>query len=548
MGAVVPPLLAEPCTVAPVTTREKWMLIAATNAGCLLIASSNLVINVALPTLARDLHASSSELQWIVSSYLLVYASLLIVGGNLGDRYGRLRMFRIGLTLFAGASALGAWSTSATTLIASRGLMGIGAAMIMPSTLSILTNVFTNPQERARAIGTWSAMGGLGFALGPFLGGVLLSRFWWGSVFLVNVVIAFLTMAVGWRVIPESRNTTRSRFDPIGVVLSTLGTSALVYAVIHAPDAGWTAPITLGVFAASMATLAGFVLWELHCDHPMLELEFFKNPRYSMGNVVMLFGSMVWAGFIFVITQLLQFVYGYSAFEAGVAILPFAATFTVMALLGPHVVERIGTKRTVVLALGIYAVGLAMVTTVGRETTYFHVGFGMLIIGFGFGMLNPPLSEAVMGAVPREKAGLASGPNTMARQLGSAMGVATIGSLLASGYQSTLADRQAEIGIGAGALATAQTSLSEALRTARRLGGATGDALAETAKTAFLHGLRIALVTAIGMLLFGAFLALRSLPARASDEAHEAGDGAGAAVGRPAGLLAPVDALDALDV
>ncbi len=530
------------------TTREKWMIICATNAGCLLIASSNLVINVALPTLARDLHASASELQWIVSSYLLVYAALLIVGGNLGDRFGRRRMFRIGLTLFATASVLGAWSTSATTLIASRGLMGIGAALIMPSTLSIITNVFTNPQERARVIGAWSAMGGMGFALGPFIGGVLLSRFWWGSVFLVNVVIAFLTLAVGWRVIPESRNTTRSRFDPMGVILSTLGTSALVYAVIHAPNVGWTAPVTLAVFAASMATLAGFVLWELHCEHPMLELQFFKNPRYSMGNLMMLFGSMVWAGFIFVATQLLQFVYGYSAFDAGVAILPFATMFTVMAFLGPHVVERIGTKRTVVVAIATYGLGLAIVTVVGRDSGYLHFGFGMLVIGAGFGMLNPPLSESVMGSVPREKAGLASGPNTMARQLGSALGVATIGSLLASGYQSALADQRAELGLTAKALGNAQTSLSEALRVARRLGGSTRDALEEASKVAFLHGMRVAMATAIAMLAFGAILTLRYLPARGAEEALEPGDERGADTRESSGVLAAVDALDALDV
>jgi EmrB/QacA subfamily drug resistance transporter len=502
--------------VAVTDGRRRWVLVVVCLA-VLVTSIDSLILNVALPTLVRDLDASTSELQWIVDAYILVFAGFLLVGGSLGDRFGRAKILRIGLVVFGVASAVAAFSESATALVICRGVMGFGAALIMPTSIAVLTNVFTDARERGRALGVWSAVAGLGLALGPVVGGVLLSRFWWGSVFLVNVPIVVVVLVVAWWALPESRNPAASRFDPLGVVLSVLAVSALVWATIQAPTEGWRSAATLRSFAVAIVLLGCFVLWELRCAHPMLELGFFRNPRFSVASVASGTANFAFAGTLFVLTQLLQFVFGYSPLSAGVALVPMAASFMVAGLLGPRLAERIGSKRAVAMALAIFALGLVVLATANE-----HSGFGVVLaatltIGVGFGFTLAPTTDAVVGAVPREKAGMASGTLSATRQVATAMGVAVIGSLLVSGYRSVLATRTKGLGLSRTDLTTARTSLGSALAVAHDLGGDAGRTLGNAARLAFIHGMRLGLVVSAVLLALGALLALRYLPARARD-------------------------------
>jgi EmrB/QacA subfamily drug resistance transporter len=496
--------------------RRRWVLVVVCLA-VLVTSIDSLILNVALPTLVRDLDASTSELQWIVDAYILVFAGFLLVGGSLGDRFGRAKILRVGLVVFGVASAVAAFSESATALVICRGVMGFGAALIMPTSIAVLTNVFTDARDRGRALGVWSAVAGLGLALGPVVGGVLLSRFWWGSVFLVNVPIVAVVLVVAWWALPESRNPEASRFDPVGVVLSVLGVSALVWATIQAPTQGWGSAATLRSFVVAIVLVGCFVLWELRCAHPMLELVFFRNPRFSVASVASGTANFAFAGTLFVLTQLLQFVFGYSPLSAGVALVPMAASFMVAGLLGPRLAERIGSKRAVAMALAIFAVGVVVLAT-GNE----HSGFGVVLvatltIGVGFGFTLAPTTDAVVGAVPREKAGMASGTLSATRQVATAMGVAVIGSLLVSGYRSVLTTRTNGLGLSRADVTAARTSLGSALAVAHGLGGDTGRTLGNAARLAFIHGMRLGMVVSAVLLALGAMLALRYLPARAHD-------------------------------
>jgi EmrB/QacA subfamily drug resistance transporter len=507
--------------------RRRWVLLVAC-VSAMVVALDNLILNVALPTLVRELHASTSELQWIVDTYLLVFAGLLLVGGSLGDRFGRAKMLRVGLMVFGTASFTAAFSASATALAVCRGVMGVGAALILPASVAILTNVYTDPRERGRALGVWASIGGLGLALGPVLGGVLLSQFWWGSIFLVNVPIALIALLVGWWAMPESRNPETSRFDPLGVVLSVLGVSTLVWAAIQAPTRGWGSIATLGSFVVAFATLGCFVLWELHCAHPMLELRFFCNSRFSVANLTCGLSNIAWAGILFVLTQLLQSVFGYSPLTAGLGLVPMSAAFMVAGAIGPRLAERFGTQWAVALGLGVFAAGLVVLTTTTQHSGYLWTLPATLGIGAGIGFTNAPLADAVMGSVPRQQAGLASGTYSTTKQTCNALGVAVVGSLLVSGYHSTLATRTRGLGLSHADVTAARASLSAALGVAHRLGGETGRVLGDAARSGFIHGMHLGAILGIALLALGVVLVLRYLPARAPDvsvsDAHDADD------------------------
>jgi EmrB/QacA subfamily drug resistance transporter len=487
----------------------------------LVITVDNLIVNVALPTLVRELDASTSELQWIVDAYILVFAGLLLVGGSLGDRFGRALVLRVGLVVFGIASACAAFSTDATALVMARGVMGVGAAFIMPTSVAVVTNVFTDPRARGRALGVWSAVGGLGVALGPIVGGLLLSQFWWGSVFLVNVPIVVVAVVVGWWVIPESRNPEASRFDPLGVVLSVVSVSAIVWATIQAPSQGWLSVATIGSFAAAFSLLGGFVIWELRCAHPMLELAFFRRPRFSVATLTSGVGGFAFAGTLFALTQFLQFVLGYSPLAAGVRLVPLAVALMVAAPLGSRLAEEVGTKRAVALGLAVFSAGLVVLATVDEQrSSYVAVLIGMVAIGAGFGAMSPPNTDAVMGSVPRAKAGVASGTLSTTRQVSNAIGVAVIGSILVSGYHAELASRTSALDVSRADVATARTSLGAALSVAKDVGGRAGDALGDAARAAFIHGMRLGLVVCAVAVAAGVLLALRYFPARADDAVH----------------------------
>src|SRR3954469_20390450 len=511
--------------------RRRWLTLGVLCVSLLVIVIDNTIVNVALPTLVRDLGTSISDLQWVVDAYTLVFAGLLLTAGSLGDRFGRKGALSVGLVIFGAASAAAAFAGGVTPLIAARAVMGIGAAFIMPATLSILTNVFTDRRERALAIGLWSGVAGLAVALGPVTGGVLLDHLWWGSVFIVNVPIVIGALIAGRFLVPDSRNPERPRIDVIGAVLSIVGLVALVASIIEAPSNGWTSPAILLGFGIAAVALVAFVLWERHVDEPMLDVRLFANARFSAAsvNVTLVFFALF--GFIFLATQYLQFVLGYSAFEAGLRTLPFAFALMVMAPLSSKAVQWFGTKRVVVTGMLLFASGLVVASTSTVDTGYPRVMIAMVLMGAGMGLSVAPATESIMGALPLHQAGVGSAVNDTSREVGGALGVAIVGSMLSSLYSSDL-NSKLPANVPGQVRDAADQSVGAALQVSGQLGRA-GAPLAHAARESFVYAMsRASLVTA-AVALLGAVLAWRFLPARAveaqADQEELDGDGLDAA-------------------
>ena len=495
--------------------RRRWATLAILCVSLLVIVIDNTIVNVALPTLVRDLGTSISDLQWVVDAYTLVFAGLLLTAGSLGDRFGRKGALTVGLVIFGGASAAAAFSGSVGSLIGARAVMGIGAALIMPATLSILTNVFTDARERALAIGLWSGVAGIAVALGPVTGGFLLEHFWWGSVFIVNVPIVIAAIVAGHFLVPTSRNPKRPKLDLVGAGLSIVGLGALVAAIIEAPSNGWTDPLILAGFAVAVVSLATFVWWERHTDEPMLDVRFFANPRFTAAsvNVTLVFFALF--GFIFLATQYLQFVLGYSAFEAGLRTLPFAFALMIMAPLSSKAVQWFGTKRVVVTGMLLFASGLVVASTSKVDSGYEIVMVAMVLMGAGMGLSVAPATESIMGALPLHQAGVGSAVNDTSREVGGALGVAIVGSMLSSLYSSNL-NGKLPANVPGQVRDAADQSVGAALQVSSQL-GRVGAPLADAARESFVYAMsRASLVTA-AVAVVGALLAWRFLPARAAE-------------------------------
>ena len=493
--------------------RRRWWTLGVLCLSLLVIGLDNTILNVALPTLVRDLGANASQLQWIVDAYALVFASLLLTAGSLGDRYGRRLVLGTGLLIFGIGSVLSAFAPTAGSLIAWRALMGIGGALIMPSTLSIVTNVFP-AEERGRAIGIWAGFSGIGIAIGPVIGGWLLEHFWWGSVFFINVPVIAVAVIAGLVLIPESRDPRATPLDPVGAVLSTLGLTALVYGLIEAPSHGWTDGTILASFAAALLLLGAFVFAELRVRHPMMDVRLFENRRFtaaSFGTALVFFALF---GSLFFLSQYLQFVLGYGALEVGVRLVPVAIALMVAAPLSARLTERLGTKIVVTGGLTLVAVGLLLLSTASLSSGYGLVVASLVILGFGMGNTMAPATEAIMGALPRERAGVGSAVSTTVRQVGGVLGVAVLGSLLSSVYGTRLVDTLR--GVPAAIGNAASDSIGAAVQIAARIGGEPGHALATTARSAFIHGMDVSLAAGAGVALLGALIALLFLPARAA--------------------------------
>jgi EmrB/QacA subfamily drug resistance transporter len=490
---------------------RRWSAMAVLCLVLIVIGMDNLILNVALPTLVRDLQVSASQLQWIVEGYTLAFAGLLLSMGSLGDRFGRMRALTAGLVIFLGGSVASAFAGSAGVLIATRTAMGIGAALIMPATLSIITDMFPE-RERGRAIGVWAGMAGLGIVLGPTVGGWLLEQFWWGSVFLINLPIVAIALLAGWALVPNSRDPHATPLDPIGALLSIAGLVALVYAIIKAPDDGWTDPVTLGSFAVAAVSLAVFVAWELRSTHPMLNIGFFRNPRFSAASVSVTLVFFALNGGLFILTQHLQFVLGYTPLQAGLRLLPIV-TMMVAAPASGIIVERLGSKAVVTAGLLIDALGLWILSTVGAASGYGPVALGLAVIGLGNGLAMAPATASIMGSLPPAKFGVGSAMNDTTRMVGGALGVAVIGSVLNAAYASSIGPALA--GLPAAAAAAASNSVGAATQVAAHLGAA-GGPLVAAAHAAFIDGLGTAVWVSIGFTLAGALVALLFLPARSA--------------------------------
>jgi EmrB/QacA subfamily drug resistance transporter len=484
-----------------VTARRRWLSLGVLCASLLAIVVDNTIVNVALPTLARDLQADVSELQWVVDAYTLVFAGLLLLAGALGDRYGRRRTLVGGLAVFGAASAWAAYAGGVDGLVAARAVMGAGAAFIMPATLSLLVNVFTDVRERTMAIGIWAATAGVGVALGPVVGGFLLDHFWWGSIFIVNVPLTAVAIVAGRALIPESRDPVARRIDWTGAGLSGAGLVAFVWAVIEAPSKGWaSAPVlAAGVFA--VVALAAFAMRQRRVAEPLLDVRLFRDPRFTAATstITVLFFALF--GFLFLSTQYLQLVLGYSPSAAGVRVLPYAGAMILFAPLSSMLVARFGTKRVATTGMVLFSAGLAVAATLTASAGYGRLGIALLLMGAGMGLAGAPATESIMGSLPPARANIGSAVNDTTRELGGALGVAIVGSIMSSLYA---------VRLPADAPAAARESVGAAVEA--------GGAVAAAAREAFVHAMSVASIVVALVAALGAFIAWRYLPARPSEE------------------------------
>jgi EmrB/QacA subfamily drug resistance transporter len=494
---------------------SKPLILTALLLAAFMINLDTTIVNVALPTLVRELHASTVQLEWIVDAYNLLFAALVLAAGNLGDRVGRKGVLLAGLTVFGAATFAGGLVNNPGALIAARAVMGIGAALIFPATLSLLTNVFTERGERARAIGLWGATTGVGIAVGPIIGGWLLEQFSWPSVFFALVPFAAAAAVLVALAVPTSRDPDAPPADRPGLVLSTAAMAILIYTIIEAPNRGWAAGLSIAGFVAAAVLLVAFVAWERRVRDPMLDVALFKNLRFSAasGAVTITFFSLM--GFIFVITLYFQFLKGYGPLSTGVRLLPVAVMTGITSVLGTRLAVQSGTKLVVSGGMVCLAIGLAWASTAATDSSYLKIAGTMIFIGSGIGLTSAPATESIMGAVSAAKAGVGSAVNDATRITGATLGVAVIGSIYASIYASRLADAlPAQV---PGPIAeSAQRSVGTAFGIASQLDAAGRPALAQglhqAASNAFFDGFQTSVLVAVAVCLVGAVAAAILIP------------------------------------
>ncbi|QIJ65449.1 DHA2 family efflux MFS transporter permease subunit [Streptomyces sp. JB150] len=490
----------------------RWPILAVLCLSLLIVGLDVTVLNVALPTLVDELGASTSELQWMVDIYSLMAAGLMLFAGSTADRFGRKPVFLAGLVLFTSASAVAAFSDSTAQLVTARGVMGVGEALIMPATLSIIGTVFTDPAERMKAIGLWSAMIGVGLALGPLVGGWLLGRFWWGSVFLINVPIGVVALLVALKIVPNSRAAVSKRLDLEGAVLSVLGIGTLLWAIIEGPVKGWSSTPVLAAFGAAAVLLVAFLVRERTAREPMLPLSIFAHRRLAVGNVLVFLGLLSLLGALFVLVQYLQFVLGYDAGETGLRIAPTALVILIAAPLASFLGQHLGTRWLAAMGLVFAGVSLLILATTGDGDGYGRVLTAMLFLGFGAGFIIGPTSDAIVGSLPDDDLGVGSATNSAAVQLGAALGVAVLGSLLSGTYRAELKDSAAGAALPEQALTTAEDSVGAALAVADHLPGQAGQALTEAARSAYVSGMTPSMITGAVVAAAGVVVALLLFP------------------------------------
>jgi EmrB/QacA subfamily drug resistance transporter len=490
---------------------RRWWTLAVLCLSLLIVFVGNSSLNVAIPTLSRELDATTSQLQWVVAAYSLVFAGLLFTAGAIGDRFGRKGALQLGLLGFLAAAVLASASTAMWQLIACRALMGACAAFIMPSTLSILVNVF-GPEERAKAIAIWAGVTGGAGVIGPVASGWLLGHFWFGSVFLVNVPIIVAALVLGVFLVPRSKDPEEAKLDLVGAGLSIVGISSLVYGLIEAPDKGWSSTSTLLAFAISAIVLTVFVVWEKRVDEPMLDMSYFRNPAFSTatGGMVLVFLSMY--GVMFLITQYFQLVLGYSPLSAALRFLPMAPIMMIVSPLTPRIVSRVGSNRTVALGMTLVSFGFLSFSFIGVHTPYLYVLMCVLFLVSGIALTMSPMTAAIMSAVPPRRAGAGSAMNDATRELGAALGVAVLGSIAASRYATGISSAIAPL--APTDQAAARTSLGAALQTASHLPSDVAAHVTSAANQAFVSGIHLAAFAGACLAACAAALVWRFLPHR----------------------------------
>jgi EmrB/QacA subfamily drug resistance transporter len=502
--------------IEPAGHPRRWTILAVMVISLLVVVLDNTILNVALKTIAdprEGLGASQSDLEWSINSYTLVFAGLLFTAGLLGDRLGRRRMLMSGLAVFGIASLASAYAQSPGQLIGARALMGLGAAAIMPATLAIISTVF-DPRERGRAIGVWAGAVGLAVAIGPVVGGALLEHFWWGSVFLVNVPVVVAGVIAVAVLVPESRDPSPGRIDVIGVLLSVAGLGAFVYGIITGGDSGdWTSTRVLGPIVGGALVLAAFVAHERRIAYPALDVRLFREPRFSaaVGSVGLVFFAAM--GSLFFGTFFLQLVRGYSPLQTGLLFLPFAAAQLIFAPRSAGFVARYGPKAVCAVGMGLVTVSLAAFVLVSENTPIWVLAAVYFVMGVGMASVVAPSTESVMSTLPREKAGVGSAVSNTVRQVGGALGVAVLGSVLSQVYRGAMEGPLA--GFPAGVRDAASESLAATYAVAADSGPA-GAALLDPANGAFVQAMHWAAGGSAFAGLLGVIAVVRWLPSQAA--------------------------------
>jgi EmrB/QacA subfamily drug resistance transporter len=474
------------------------------------VAAAMASLNVALPDLARSTQATQTQLEWIIDAYSLVFAALLLPAGALGDRYGRRRALIAGLLVFGGASAVAMTASSPDELIFLRGVIGLGAALVMPATLSTITSTFP-PAERARAVSMWAAVAGGSALLGLLCSGALLEEFSWRSAFAVNVILAVLAIAGTVRFVPESSHPDSPPLDKAGALLAMLGLVALVFSIIEAPETGWLTARTLGGIIAGIVVLAIFIGWELHTKHPMLDPLVFRSRHLSAGSLSIFIQFFAFFGFTFAALQYLQGVRGYSPFVAALSVLPLSAAMMPTAKITPGLTARFGARNVCVTGLVLVAAGLAVISRVGTSSPYWLLVAGLIPLGVGMGAAMTPATTAITEGLPAAQQGVGSALNDLSREVGGALGIAVIGTIVTTVYRSNLH----LAGIPAGLAGKARGSFALAIHA--------GGPLRATASSAFVDGIHTGLLYAAAAALLAA-IAVAVLLSGNLRRHHPAGD------------------------
>lgn len=493
----------------PIANRQ--LVLAAMCIALATVVSAVSSLNVALPDLARDLHATQTQLQWIVDAYAVVFAGLLLLAGALGDAFGRRHLLLGGLVVFSGAAGTALFIDSPGALIAVRAVMGLAAAAIMPATLSIITNVFP-PGERDRAVSIWAGVAGGSALLGLLVSGALLEIFAWDSIFGFSAVLGVIALVAAVRLAPNSTEEG-ARLDVTGGLISAAGLAILVYAIIEGPERGWTDSLTLTAFAVAAVLLAAFVAWELRREQPLLDPRLLRLRGFGAGTASITVQFFAFFGFIFVMLQYVQFVLGYSPFVAGVALAPLAVAMMALSPRVPRLLERFGPAHVAPIGLLLMAAGFAVLSTAGQGSSYWLLLAGLVPLGVGMALATTPATTAIVSSLPQAKQGVASAVNDLAREVGGALGIAVLGSALTGRYQSGVSDATAHL--PAQLAGHAHDALPAALAIADRL-GSQGSSLASAAQSAFVDGLSLAMVIAAASVAVAALFVLWRAPRKSA--------------------------------
>lgn len=497
---------------------SRWIVLGVLSAALALISLDNTIVNVALPSMQEDLDASTADLQWVVDAYSVLFAGTLLLAGSLGDRFGRRRILLIGLTVFGTASLAAGLAPTVDLLMAARGLMGIGGAFIMPSTLSILVQVFADPRMRAQAIGIWAAVAGVGVALGPIIGGLLLERFSWHSVFLVNPPLIVLVLGATLLWVPESKDESHPLLDLRGAALSSLGLIALVVTIIQVPEQGMSlTTVTTGLVAVVGLTV--FVWWERRAPRPLLPMGLFGQRTFVIAIVTVALVYFALMGAFFLLPQFLQLVQAMTPLESGIAMLPGAGGLLVASLASPALAQRIGVRATVVIGLACVALGLGLASTYRVDTSFWFIGVTLGLIGVGMGVTLPQATNAVLGTVPRERSGLGSAVNDAVGELGGSFGVAILGAVMSVFYRQDIEAAIMSVGdrvraVPSEVLDAVRESVASASLVAQRLPDSYAAAVQDVTGAAFVDGMTWALLAGAGIVVVGLVLAWRMFPQR----------------------------------